>query len=791
MAEGIRCAAVIGAGVMGSAIAAHLAGAGLRVHLFDIVPPHLDATKKADANARNAIADGGLKKALGAKPAAFFDPDAARLIQTGNLADHLARLAECDLVIEAIPEDLSLKQKLFAAICPHLAPQAVLASNTSGLSIKQMSDALPEALRSRFLVLHFFNPVRYMRLVEVVAAPETNPELVSRMVRFGEFLGKGVVLGKDTTNFVANRIGVYSLMFALHSMLEHGLDIETVDEIVGKPMGRPKSAAFKTADIVGVDTLSHVAKNCYDSLAGDPERDVFKMPAFVEAMAKAGALGRKTGAGFYKKVGKEIQVLDLATQQYRAPHKVEFDSLSASRQARGVGARIKALISGDDAASKFAWVVVEKTLLYAAGLVGEIADDIVSIDRAMRWGFNWDLGPFQVWDAIGVAEACQRMKADGLSVPGWVETMLQSGQERFYAGSVVAPTFYDPAASAHRPVPTHPKQFSIAQLKAEPKNIVRENRSASLVDLGQGVLCLELHTKMNTLDAEAIEMVSAAVTIAEDQFSALLVANDAEHFSAGANLMMIGGAAQAGKWEDIDQIIRGLQQALQQLRYCGVPVVSAPCRYTLGGGAELAMASDASQAFAETYMGLVEVGVGLIPAGCGCLRMVERYTAPVRDIEGVDLLPLIAQASLNIAMAKASTSAQDAKRLRYLRPSDGISLNRDFLLFEARAVAQGMAQAGYRAPQQPLHRAAGFDAAKTIAAKVWGMVEGRWASPHDALIANKVAHVLCGGMVAAGTLLSEQHYLDLEREAFLQLCGEKKTQERIEHMLKTGKPLRN
>ncbi len=785
MADTIRTVGVIGAGVMGSAIAAHMAGAGLSVHLLDIVPKSGDGAKVD----RNAFAKGGLERALKAKPAAFFDPDAARLVTPGNLEDHLDRLRECELVIEAVVENLDIKRKLFSTIAPHLSERAVLASNTSGLSIAAMSEALPEALRARFLVLHFFNPVRYMRLLEVVPAPETDPAVVERMVAFGEWLGKGIVYGKDTTNFVANRIGVYSMMLTMHAMLEQKLSIEEVDAICGKPMGRPKSAVFQTADIVGIDTLIHVGKNCYDSLADDPERDVFQMPEFVLQMAKAGAVGRKAGAGFYKKVGKDIQVLDLHDRDYRARKAVEYPSLAA---AKGPPAqRIAKLVAGDDAAAKFAWSIVSKTLLYSASLMGEIADDVVNVDRAMRWGFNWELGPFEIWDALGVAEATKRMQADGLTVPAWVTAMLDAGQSSFYAGNFSSRTFYDQLGRARKPLPRHPKELRVAAFKEQGANVVEQNAGASLVDIGDGVLCLELHTKMNTLDADVIAMIDRAVVIAEERFEAIVVANDAEHFSAGANLMMIVGAALEKKWDRIDGIIAGLQNAFQRLRYARVPVVSAPSQYTLGGGAELAMASDASQAHAETYMGLVEVGVGLIPAGSGCLRMVERYTAHVADIDGVDLLPYVGQASLNIAMAKASTSAEEAKRLRYLRATDGISLNRDFLLFEAKQRALGLARAGYRPPRPLRLKAAGYDAAKTIAVKTWSMVEGRWASPHDALVANKVAHVLCGGVVAAGQELTEQHFLDLEREAFLQLCGEPKTHERIKHMLETGKPLRN
>lgn len=786
MAVVVRVAGVIGAGVMGSAIAAHLAGAGVRVHLLDIVAP----AKEGTSPPRSAVARAGLDKALKAKPAPFFSEEAARLITVGNLEDDLGRLGECDVVIEAVVESLPVKQQLFQKIAPHLGKATILASNTSGLSLAEMNAALPEALQPRFLVLHFFNPVRYMHLLEVVPGPKTDPAVVRRMVEFGEWLGKGIVHGKDTTNFVANRIGVYGMMLCIHEMLRRGLPIEHVDAITGKALGRPSSAAFGTADLVGIDTLMHVAKNCYDSLANDPERDVFTMPEFVTKLAAAGALGRKTGAGFYKKVDKAIFVLDLATAGYRAQTEPEYPSLAAARAAKGAAARIAAVVNGQDEAAKFGWEIVARTLLYSARLVGEIADDVVNIDRAMRWGFNWDLGPFEVWDALGVRTTVERMRAENRPIPAWVAKMLEAGQERFYAGSPTAPTYYDVKTSAPVVLPRHPKQLAIAHAKAA-GGVVKENAGASLVDLGDGVLGVELHTKMNTLDGDVIAMLHEAVEVGEQSFRAIVVGNDAEHFSAGANLAMIVGAALGKRWDEIDGIIAGLQQALQKLKYSRVPVVSAPSGYTLGGGAELAMASAATQAHAETYMGLVEVGVGLLPAGCGCLRLVERFTAPVVDLPTVDLLPLIAEASLNIAMAKTSTSAAEARSLRYLRPADGISLNRDFLLHEAKQRAIGLAESGYRPPVPPLLRTAGYDAAQTIGIRIWGMVQGRFASEHDALIAKKVAHVLCGGYSAEGALVTEQHFLDLEREAFLALCGEKKTQERVEHMLKTGKPLRN
>ncbi|HEX3851886.1 MAG TPA: 3-hydroxyacyl-CoA dehydrogenase/enoyl-CoA hydratase family protein, partial [Polyangiaceae bacterium] len=720
MAERIQVAGVIGAGVMGAAIAAHFAGAGIRTHLLDIVPPDLKPEEQSKPKARNRFADSGLEKALKAKPAAFFTPDAARLVTTGNLEDHLERLKECDLIVEAVVENLEIKRKLFEKVAPFVRPSAILASNTSGLSIASMSEVLPKELKSRFLVLHFFNPVRYMRLLELAKAPETDPHVMERMAEFGEFLGKGVVDAKDTPNFVANRIGVYAMMLTMHQMLESGLSIEAVDKITGKPMGRPSSAAFGTGDLVGIDTLVHVAKNCLDSLPKDEARSTFEIPEFVSDLVAQGRLGRKSSAGFYKKTPTELLVYDVKTKDYRSQEKVRFDSLGAIKNEEDPKKRLKKLVFSEDVAGKFAWTLLTKTLIYSARRLGEIADDIVSIDQAMRWGFNWDLGPFEAWDAVGVPESVQRMKQDGLAIPEWVENMLASGRTSFYAGGPAAPSYFDAVSHGALPVPADPKQIRLDQLKSEPTRVVKKNHGASLVDLGDGVLCVEFHTKLNTLDNDVIAMLGGAAEVAEQGFQAVVIGNNGEHFCAGANLMLIAMAAQQKAWDQIEQVVSSLQKAMQRLRYAKVPVVAAPFQYTLGGGCEVAMAADACQAHAETYMGLVEVGVGLIPAGGGCLRMVERYTTELNGVSGVDLLPFIGQASLNIAMAKVGTSAEEAKSLKYLRNTDGISLNSSRQLFEAKQRALGLAGAGYRPPLPSLLPAAGYDAEKTIGARVWG-----------------------------------------------------------------------
>lgn len=789
MAEKLDTAAVLGAGVMGSGVAAHLAGAGIRTHLLDIVPPDLKDSK--DPKARSSIAEGALKKALKTKPAPFYDPDAARLIIPGNFEDHMDRLASCDLIIEAVVERLDIKLSLFDKVAPHVGPDAILASNTSGLSIAKMSDGLPEELQKRFLVMHFFNPVRYMRLLELVPGPKTEPAVMARGARIGEMLGKGIVYGKDTPNFVANRIGIFGMMLSMHHMAEAGLTIEEVDKIVGQPMGRPKSAAFRTGDMVGIDTLLHVAQNCYDSLADDEAREIFKVPGWVEKLVADGRTGSKAGAGFYKKVGKDIRVLDTETLEYREQKKVRYDSLGAVRNVEDVGERQKALVNGDDEAAKFAWTVLSQSLCYAARRVGEIADDIVNVDRAMRWGFNWSQGPFETWDALGVADSVARMQKDGLDVPKWVQEMLESGRQSFYEGSASSRTYHDMRSQKSGPVPKDPRHIRLAVVREDEKRIVKSNLGASLVDLGDGCLCVEVHTKMNTVDDDVVNMLKAGADEAERNFEALVIGNDGEHFGAGANLMLIMMASQQKQWEQIRTVVSSFQSVLQAIRYAKVPVVAAPFQYAFGGAAEIVMAADACQAHAETYIGLVEVGAGLVPAGGGCLRTMERWTAPLAGVQAFDPLPYVGQASLNIAMAKVATGAEEGRRYRYIMPTDGISLNRDHLLYHAKQRALGMARAGYRPPRPPVFKAAGKDAAKTIGVQVWSMVEGGYASEHDGLIANKVASILCGGDVLAGTELCEQDYLDLELEAFLSLCGEEKSIARMQSLLMNNKPLRN
>ena len=779
-------AAVLGAGVMGTGIAAHLASVGIDTLLLDIVPEGA-----ADKTGRNKLALQALDKALKSKPAPFFDNDAARRVIPGNFDDDLDKLADCELVIEAVTERLDIKQSVFKRLQGRVGQNTILASNTSGLSVAKMAEGLDPELAKRFVVMHFFNPVRYMHLVEVVPGPHTSPEVVAQVAKMSEALGKGVVFGKDTVNFVANRIGVFSMLHAIHEMPRHNLSIEEVDKIAGKPMGRASSAAFRTADLVGIDTLAHVAKNCRDNLPNDADKDVFALPGWVEGMIKAGQLGQKTGAGFYKKVGADIQVLDPTALQYRAQKKVAFASLDAVRKIEDPRARLRDLVWAEDAAAKFAWSNTARTLLYAAERVGEIADDIVNIDRAMTWGFNWLLGPFEAWDAIGLERSVARMHQEGMRVPKWIDAMVQSGTKEFYGEISGRDGFWDVKAQKRVPLPRDDRQLRFAAIKKQHGRAIEQNKGVSCVDLGDGIWGVEVHTKMNTIDVDVMDGIERAVARAEKEARGLVLGNDGEHFGAGFNLMLLHQAIGAKAYDQIEAMIARFQQVGQKLRYSRVPVVAAPFQYTFGGALELALACDARQAHAESYMGLVEAGVGLLPGGGGCLRLLDRITRAARYCDNVDLLPFVGMASLQLAQAKVSTSAEDARKLFYLGDEDGITLDRAHLLGDAKGRALGLAMAGYRPPASASLRAAGIDAAATLRLRIFSMVEGRYASQHDALVASKIAHVVCGGDRAAGAVVTEEQVLDLEREAFLSLCGHEKTQARIESMMLHNKPLRN
>ncbi|MCA9669168.1 MAG: 3-hydroxyacyl-CoA dehydrogenase/enoyl-CoA hydratase family protein [Myxococcales bacterium] len=797
MARTIRRAAVLGAGVMGSGIAAHLAGVGIDTVLLDIVPPDLEGKQRDNKRERDRFARTAIEKAKKAKPPVFYSKEDAQLITTGNLDDDLALLERCDWIVEAVTERMAIKRSLFEKVDRVRKQGCIVTSNTSGLEIAGMVEGRSEDFRKNFFVTHFFNPVRFMKLLELVPGSDTDPEAFDFMARFGgDVLGKGIVFGKDTPNFVANRIGTYGMLYILHAMRggeNEPFSVEEIDSVFGAPTGRPKSAVFRTADIVGLDTLLHVADNCYDSLVNDECRETFKAPKWLREMVEQKKwLGSKSGQGFYKKIGKDIHALDLGSWQYKPKESVRIGSVGAVRKIEDPRARLKAMLAQDDRHAQLAWDVTAHTLTYSARRMGEIADDIVNIDNALKWGFQWDLGPFETWDAIGVRESVERMDKDGIEVPANVRAMLDSGRSSFYGGSEAKPTYYDFSSSSEKAVPLDERAVRIAALKQGEK-VLYKNAGATLYDMDDGVILAEFHTKLNAVDSDIIGALNKAIDMAEGEgWNGIVIGNeDARSFSAGANLFGIVMAINQKQWDQLEQEITRFQQTTLRLRYSGVPVVAAPAGLALGGGAEITMGADAVRAHAETYMGLVEVGVGLIPGGGGNAQMLERVLAGVPDDPNFNTLPLIQRAFMNIGMAKVAVGAEDARELGMLRPHDGVTLNRDLLLHDAKATVLGMARAGYRKPRPVRFRLPGISASTTIRWFVDNMRQGGQVSDHDALIAGKLAHVLCGGDTSPRVKVTQQQLLDLEREAFLSLCGEEKTKARIEHMLMKNKPLRN
>ena len=784
MRKPIRRVAVIGAGVMGSGIAAHVANAGIPVRLLDIVPEGAEGPK-----ARDAVALGALKKLAKAKPAPLFSKAQAGLISVGNIEDHLEELAGYDLVIEAIIERVDIKQALFARLDAALGPDTLVASNTSGLRISELMEGRSERFRQNFMVMHFFNPPRYMKLLELVRGEDTADATVAAIETFGrEALGKGIVHAKDVPNFVANRIGCYGLMATMHLMVEEGLAPEDADLITGVAMARPKSATYRTADVVGIDTLGHVAHNCYTNLVDDEEREVFKLPAYVEQMIAAGQLGDKSRGGFYKKSKAGRETLDPSTGAYRAW--AQSDEIKAATKAAtkagDAAARVRALVASDGPAGAFAWKVLSRTLAYSARRLGEISDAVEAIDAGMRWGYNWELGPFQLWDALGFEATCARMVEDGVALPACVTQMREAGVSGFYQGDEV----YDPLKGAWRALDLDPREASFEALRQGDAPAFA-NGGLEAWDLGDGVLGVRFITKANSIDTEVIAGLHAVVDLAEREFEALLLTNEGDNFCVGANLFMVLQAAKEERWDEISSLVEGFQGAVQRLKYATVPVVVAPFGMTLGGGLELCLAADAVQGAAETYSGLVEVGVGLIPGGAGTLNLLWRALEGVPDGVEVDTYALVTQVFKNIALAKVATSFDEGKAFGYFRGADGVSFDRARQLVEAKARAVGLARSGYHPPVPRSYRLPGASGIATLEMLVQTLQAGGFASEHDALISMKVATVLCGGPGGASREVSEGEILALERQAFVDLCKEPKSQERMEAMLKTNKPLRN
>ncbi len=801
MIRRINQAAVIGSGVMGGGIAALLASAGVPTLLLDIVPPDLTPEQRKDRKARNRIVSAGLDAMRKANPALLMHPKDIDRIRIGNLEDDFDLLGRCDWIIEVVVENVAVKQALFKRIESVRKPRTIVSTNTSGLPLKELSKGLRDDFKHHFLGTHFFNPVRYMKLLELIPGEQTSAEVLQFVADFGERrLGKGIVWAKDTPNFVGNRIGVHGIVRTMQLMLEEGLTIAEVDALFGPAMGRPKTAMFKTVDLVGLDVLAHVARNTYDLVPDDDDREQLVLPPFFAKMVSAKLLGNKTRSGFYKtdltpdwqKIRKVIQLDDLA---YVELGKVDFDCLAAAKKAKSLSGKLRAVLSGDDKGSRFAWRVMADQLIYAAKRIPEISDTIVEIDNAMRWGYNFELGPFETWDALGVPETVDRMRRDGYRVPPPVDKMLAGGHTSFYKSEGSRRYYYDFAAGDYRPIQVSEGIVSLAGLKAESRAVL-SNASASLIDLGDGVFCCEFHTKMNALNAEIIDSIGQALDYVDANGVGLVIGNQAGGmpgaFSAGADLGYIRRLVDEGRFEAIDAFLQKAQSGLMQARYAGYPVVAAPFGLTLGGGCEMCLGVDRIVAHAELYMGLVEIGVGLLPSGGGCLNLWKKLLQSLPDaVTEVDPAKFFVPAFMTIGLAKVSSSAADARANGLLGAQDRIVFNRDHLIGEAKKEVLKMAAEGYAPPVKRPIPVFGESGQGMIASELFNMRQAGFISEYDQFLASRIAFVISGGQSRPGALVDEQTILTLERQTFIELLKQEKTIARIDHMLKTGKPLRN
>jgi 3-hydroxyacyl-CoA dehydrogenase len=802
----IHKVAVLGAGTMGARIAAHFANAGVPSYLFDIVPPD------ADGATRNKIAASGLEAAKKSKPAAFFEPALAHLVTIGNFEDDLKKLHEVDWIIEAVIENLDIKRALLHKVNAVRKPGTIITTNTSGLPVGKIAEGFPEDFRRAWFGTHFFNPPRYMRLLELIPTPDTDRALFDAVAHFSDVrLGKGVVLAKDTPNFIGNRIGTFSVLNVMRLMQEMDLSIEDVDALTGSPVGWPKSATFRTIDLVGLDILSHVVGNMTANVRD--ERSDLRLPDFYGKMLEHRWLGDKTKGGFYKKhrgaEGHEERLaLNWKTLEYHPRQKPKFAGLEMAKNVEETGARVRMLLgleggsSKPDAAGLFLWQALSDLWTYSANRIPEISDTVVEIDRAMKLGFNWELGPFELWDAAGVEATVARMKKEGKPAAANVEKLLASGKKTWYADEPKAASgraYFDLASAHYKPVEVPPGVWSV-QVAKKSKGVVKKNAGASVVDLGDGVACIEFHSKMNSLGADIISLVTHTLKPggAGDHFDAFVITNDAANFSVGANLMLLLMSVQEGEWDEVDHAIRAFQAMTQAVKFSPKPVVVAPFGLTLGGGTEMSLHAAARQPHAELYTGLVEVGVGLLPGGGGCKEMLLRAVDAAHSIrkdgrgESVELLEAMKKIFETIATAKVAMSAEEARGLGFLSDYDNVSMNRERVLADAKARAQELVRTNYEPPVMRTDiPAPGENVLAALKMGVYLMRQGDFISDHEVKIGNKIAEVLCGGSVTPGTPMSEQYILDLEREGFKSLCGEKKTQERIQYTLKTGKTLRN
>ena len=805
----IHKAAVLGAGTMGARIAAHFANAGVPCYLLDIVP------QGATGAERNKVAAAGLEAARKSKPAAFFDDALSRLVTVGNFEDDLKRLAEVDWIIEAVLENLEIKRELLRKVEAVRRPGTIITTNTSGLPVAKIAEGFSEDFRRCWFGTHFFNPPRYLRLLEIIPTPETDSALIEAVEWFGDVrLGKGVVRAKDTPNFIANRIGTFSVLNVMRLMQEMDLTIEEVDALTGQAVGWPKSATFRTIDLVGLDILGHVVGNMRKAGA-----ESAALPDFFQKMLERKWLGDKTKGGFYKKAkgaeGEEQRfALDWKTLEYRLQQRPKFAPLEMAKNVDDTGARLRMLLGIEgrgpakgDKAGEFLWSALCGLWNYSADRVPEISDSIADIDRAMRLGFNWELGPFELWDAAGVEGTVARMKKEGRALSPNADKLLAAGKTSWYCDDSKTPSgraVWDLAAKQYASVVVPAGVWSVAVAKKSTR-VVKKNSGASLVDLGDGVGCIEFHSKLNSLGADIVSLILQTLKSGGpgDNFEAFVITNDAANFSVGANLMLLLLSAQEEEWDDVDLAIRQFQGMTQAIKFSAKPVVIAPFGMTLGGGAEMSLHAPARQPHAELYIGLVEVGVGLLPGGGGCkemlLRAIDSAAGPRKGVrasgalaDSVELLEAMKKSFETIATAKVATSAEEGRRLGFLSESDVITMNRDRVLADAKARALELARGGYEPPVARTDiPAPGESILATLKMEVHLMHEGGYITDYEVKLAHKIAAVLCGGNVTPGTPISEQYVLDLEREGFKSLCGEKKTQERIQYTLKTGKTLRN
>ena len=813
----IHRAAVIGSGTMGGGIAALLAGVGVPTLVLDIVPDKLTPAEEAsgltlqDRVVRNRIVDAGWKAVGRQRPPSVLSQDSTRLVTLGNLEDDFDKLADADWIIEVIVENLKIKRGLYQRIETVRKETCIVSSNTSGIPIHDLAEGRSPGFRAHFLGTHFFNPPRWLKLLELIPLSDTHPDVLQVIRSFAENrLGKGVVVCKDTPNFVANRFLSLSGAQSVATALDNGYTLEEVDAITGELIGRPKTATFRLYDLIGIDVIDHVSRNLYDAIPEDESREILRHPGSQKMfghMIEHKWLGNKTDVGFSRKVitesgEREFWVLNLKTLEHEAPGKARFGLVGKGRKIEDLGERLRWLVAqaeATDAAeedrrlARYIWSITAFALAYASRRIPEIADDPLAVDQAIRWGFMHEMGPFEIWDALGVRETTERMEKAGFEVAAWVKQMLAGGVERFYLrDGATATAVYRPGEARHVPIPADPRVTTLRALKARPGAVVRENTSASLIDMGDGVGLVEFHSKANSLDQDIFDMLSWSMDEAETgRFEGLVLGNEGQHFCAGANVFVLWMASQQGDFDQVDRLIRGMQSGVLRMRYFPKPIVAAPFGMTLGGGAEVVMSCARRVAAAETFIGLVEVGVGLIPAGTGCKEMLRRVVNPVMRIPDADPISVLRKVFEQIATAKVATGAHEAVEFGFFERTDRIVMNRDHLLAQAKRTALAMAAEGYLPPPPETIYVAGRDVLAALRAAVWGMKEAGWASEHDARIAQALGWVLCGGDLTEPAWVPEQTVLDLEREAFLGLCHEPKTLERMAYLLQHNKPLRN